>query len=81
MAGPSPGALHLAAMRCKLRHSPTSMVSFKRVGIKPPILSVRNSNRRRLMNMSADMADDSQTEMGQDSSMATIEADAIGNGI
>jgi len=44
IAGPSPGAFTIAATRRKLRQSPDSNVSFKRVGIKQPL---NNNNRKR----------------------------------
>lgn len=80
MAGPTPGALTIASMRCKLRHSPTSHVSFKRVGIKQPMMSVRESRRNRMLNLGID-ADETITSLAGDSSMVTIGIDGIGSGI
>ena len=76
--GPSPGVFAVASVRRKLRQSPRNEVSFKRVGIKQPILSVRESRRRRLVNMSVDENEEINTELAMDTSMATIENEAEG---
>lgn len=71
--GPSPGAFSLAATRRVLRQSPSNEISFKRVGIKQPIVSPRNAskNRHRLLNLSLDSMVDS--EMADDTSQVTFE--------
>ena len=53
-AGPSPGVFTIAAIRRKLRQSPDSVVSFKRVGIKEPL----NNNNRNKPLLSIDFSDE-----------------------
>ena len=71
----------MASVRNKLRQSPRNEGSFKRVGIKQPILSVRESRRRRLVNMSVDENAEINTELAMDTSMATIEDEGRADGI
>ena len=70
--GPTPGAFSLAATRHKLRQSPSNEISFKRVGIKQPIVSPCGASKNRLLNLSLDSLVDS--DMADDTSQITIEA-------